>query len=77
MKWILRVVLFFVLFSWCYGGYLSVLEDESADRWIGFGILAFAMVLLPLFLWYRYKNKKLEDYTFKIDNKNTKKSENQ
>lgn len=77
MKWILRVVLFFVLFSWGYGGYLSVLEDQSADRWIGFGILAFAMVLLPLFLWYRYKNKKLEDYTFKIDNKNTKKSENQ
>lgn len=77
MKWVLRVILIFILSAWGYGGYLNLNEDKEADRWIGTGILVFALVLLPLFLWYRYKNKKLEDYTFKNDNETTKKSENQ
>jgi len=77
MKWVLRIILIFVLSCWGYGGYLNIIEDPEADRWIGTGILVFALVLLPLFLWYRYKNKKLEDYTFKNDNEIIKKSENQ
>jgi len=77
MKWVLRILLIFVLSSWGYGGYLNLQEEQGADAWFGIGILVLALVLMPLFLWHRYKSRKLEDYIFKFDNENGKKSENQ
>jgi hypothetical protein len=41
------------------------------------GVLTSALVLMPVFLWHRYKNKKLEDYMFKFDNKKDENTENQ
>lgn len=41
------------------------------DRIIGLSVLAFAFILMPIFLYVRWKGKKLEDYT--LSDKNMKK----
>lgn len=77
MKWVLRILMVFVCSSWGYGGYLNLKEEQGADTWLGIGILVLALVLMPLFLWYRYKSRKWEDYVFKFDNKDIKNSDYQ
>ena len=54
-------------------GYYFLLNDEVelGDRIIGLAILAFAFILMPIFLVVRWRGKKLEDYT--LSDKNIKK----
>ncbi|MDZ7612603.1 MAG: hypothetical protein U5K51_01895 [Flavobacteriaceae bacterium] len=40
---------------------------EQGDKFIGFGVLLFAFVLLPLFLYHRYHGKDLSQYRFRMD----------
>lgn len=67
MKYILRLLVFTFLGFIVYGYYLNSQVVESGNKWIGIGVLIMAFVLMPLFLWSRYKNKKLKD--FKLDPK--------
>lgn len=41
------------------------------DRILGISVLAFAFILMPIFLVVRWRGKKLEDYT--LSDKNIKK----
>jgi len=54
-------------------GFYYRLNDELllGDRIIGLSVLAFAFILMPIFLYVRWKGKKLEDYT--LSDKNMKK----
>jgi hypothetical protein len=49
-----------------------VIREENdfilGEKIIGFSVLLGSFIFLPLFLFYRYKNKKLSDYTFKNKN---------
>jgi len=66
MKTIIKILFFFNLALFFYGGYLQyIAEDPGYQKIMGSGVLLLVFVLLPLFLWYRYKDKKLEDYQFK------------
>lgn len=38
------------------------------DRIIGLSVLAFAFILMPIFLVVRWRGKKLEDYTLSDNN---------
>jgi hypothetical protein len=77
MKYILRILIVLFISFIIYGYYLNSLVGKSGDKWIGIGVLIMAFVLMPLFLWSRYKNKKLTD--FKLDPKlfNPKNTDNQ
>ncbi|HSJ11550.1 MAG TPA: hypothetical protein VK916_02630 [Gillisia sp.] len=54
-------------------GFYYRLNDDLVfgDRIIGLSVLAFAFILMPIFLYVRWKGKKLEDYT--LSDKNMKK----
>ena len=54
-------------------GFYYRLNDDMVlgDRIIGLSVLAFAFILMPIFLYVRWKGKKLEDYT--LSDKNMKK----
>lgn len=54
-------------------GFYYRLNDDMllGDRIIGLSVLAFAFILMPIFLYVRWKGKKLEDYT--LSDKNMKK----
>ena len=77
MKYVIRILFFIVLAFIGYGFYIKNTIGDEGDKWVGIGVLLSALVLMPIFLWHRYKNKKLEDYSFKFDKKNTENTENQ
>ncbi|HSP40581.1 MAG TPA: hypothetical protein VLN46_04045 [Gillisia sp.] len=53
-------------------GFYYRMNDELilGDRIIGISVLAFAFILMPIFLAVRWRGKKLEDYT--LSDKNMK-----
>lgn len=46
------------------GFYLKNAGDANGEIIIGLGVLLIAFVLMPLFIYHRYKNKKMRDFTF-------------
>jgi hypothetical protein len=58
-------------------GYFQKSNELNGEKWIGMGVLLISFVLMPLFIYHRYKNKSVKDYlmtNFKQDNE---KPENQ
>ena len=77
MKYIIRILLAIVLGFIAFGYYHKNSGHEEGDKWIGIGILIMAFILMPLFIYHRYKNKNLNDYMFKTDKKDSENIENQ
>jgi len=77
MKYLIKILLVIVIAFIIYGYYIKNTVGNIGDKWVGIGVLICALVLMPVFLWHRYKNKNLDDYRFDISNKKDKKSENQ
>ena len=65
MKILLRLLLVSCLGLIGYGYYLNTDAAGSGEKFIGIGVLVFAFILMPLFIYYRYKNKDLRNYSFK------------
>lgn len=64
MKYVIIFVLVLTLGMLVTGFYLKNAGDANGDIVIGLGILMVAFVLMPLFIYHRYKNKNLSDFTF-------------
>ncbi len=67
MKLTIRIILFIVLIDFVVGFYLLNQDHHLGNTIVGIGVLAFALILMPLFLYYRYRGKKLKDYTLNKD----------
>ena len=65
MKTALRIILVICLILIGAGSYLNLETSGSGERFVGIGALIFAFVLMPLFIFHRYKNKDLSNYSFK------------
>ena len=72
MKYVLKV-LFLTFFIVICGGYYvkETLDYNQGEKIIGIGVLFGAFIYLPLFLYHRWKDKKISDYT--LNNENLKK----
>lgn len=46
-----------------YGFFIKSTNEQLANRYIGFSVLALAFIFLPLFIYFRYKGKDLKKYT--------------
>ena len=58
-----------ILISLAIGIYLKNSVDAiMGERIIGFTVLTGAFIYLPLFLYHRWKDKRLQDYTFSEEN---------
>ena len=69
MKLFLRAFFVYILSSLFYGIYhKSQINFEEGERIIGFSVLVGAFLLLPLFLYHRWKGKRLQDYTLSEEN---------
>lgn len=63
MKYVLWLLFFSVLGGIAVGYYIKNTDnDVMGDRIIGLSVLAMAFVLMPLFIYHRYRNKKMEDF---------------
>jgi hypothetical protein len=48
--------------------HLKAIEKAFSEKLIGFGVLGLFFVFMPLFIYYRWKDKKLSDYTLTAEN---------
>ena len=72
MYLIMKILVMLILGGVGTGFYYRINNDLIlGDRIIGLSVLAFAFILMPIFLYVRWKGKKLEDYT--LSDKNMKK----
>ncbi len=72
MNLILKILGLLILAAIGTGFYFRLNEDTLlGDKIIGIAVLASAFILMPIFLYVRWKGKKLEDYT--LSDKNFKK----
>lgn len=68
MKYIIRILFFLFVGFVSFGYYHKNSGNTEGDKWVGIGILIMALVLMPLFVYHRYKGKDLNKYKFKLDN---------
>ena len=62
-------VLFTISLILIISGY--IIEDINSEKFIGVGTLLLFFIVIPLFLYYRWQNKKLKDFI--LDNEELKK----
>lgn len=65
MKHILRVILIIVIAMLISGFYLKSTGDYTGEIIVGIGVLIIAFILMPLFIFHRYKNKDLKSFELK------------
>ena len=66
MNKILKTLFFLIILGLFIGSIVSFKSTNSiGEKIIGFSVLIGAFIFLPLFLYYAYKDKNLNDYTFK------------
>ena len=76
MKYLLRILVLLILVFISFG-YYQKNNGLNGDKWIGIGILLVAFVLMPLFLYFRFKNKEVRERMLNFDLKPKKDPENQ
>jgi len=64
MKFLIIFILILTLGMLGTGFYLKNSGDANGEIVIGLGVLLVAFILMPLFIYHRYKNKKMSDFTF-------------
>lgn len=76
MKILLKILLFIVLSLWILGVYFHFTNNPLSVKCIGIGVLLLTLVLMPLFIYHRYKDKDMDVYRLDLfQNSSDKKEE--
>ena len=65
MKYIISILTFAVFTSILIGFFT---ENEYSQKFIGFGVLGLFLVVVPMFSYYRWKDKDVKDYLITKEN---------
>lgn len=69
MNTILKILTILILLAIGTGFYFRLTDEILiGDRIIGIAVLASTFILMPLFLYHRWKGKRLKDYTLSDEN---------
>lgn len=69
MKYVIRILFIAVITLVCIGYYYKNTGNHSiGDKWVGIGILGASFILMPLFIYHRWRNKKVKDYMLTEEN---------
>lgn len=69
MNTVLKILGILILIAIGVGFYYRTFEDVLlGDQIIGLAVLASAFILMPIFLYVRWKGKRLKDYTLTKEN---------
>lgn len=71
------ITLIIIIFGFISFGYIQKYNGLNGDKWIGIGILLVTFVLMPLFLYSRFKNKETRNRMLNFDLKKKEESDNQ
>lgn len=72
MKYFIQVLVIIVIAGIATGYYLKSQGDESGDVVIGVSVLLIAFVFMPLFIYYRYKDKDIKNFKITLFNDDDK-----
>jgi RsiW-degrading membrane proteinase PrsW (M82 family) len=64
MKYVLITLLIAIIGVLSFGFYTKSEGNPNGEIIIGICVLAIAFVFMPLFIFHRYKNKNIKDFTF-------------
>ena len=67
MKYILIILIIALLGVGIFAHYYEFQEENFDQKVIGICILTFSFIWMPLFIYYRYRNKKKEDFILSKD----------
>ena len=70
MKTLLKILFILFLVWMTIGIYLLNIEHEKAQIVMGIGVMYMSFILMPIFIYYRYKDGKYKKYI--IENKDKK-----
>ncbi|WOD45273.1 hypothetical protein [Hwangdonia lutea] len=62
------IIIFFLVVSIALITSGFLLETAYSQQLIGFGVLALFLIVFPLFSYYRWKDKKIQDYMLTKEN---------
>lgn len=69
MKLVLKILAIAIFLAIGVGFYFRLTDDVLlGDRIIGISVLVSAFILMPIFLYVRWKGKRLQDYTLSQEN---------
>ncbi len=69
MKYIIRTLFIAIVVLICVGYYFKNSGDHTTgDKLVGVAILAASFILMPIFIYHRWKNKKVKDYMLTEEN---------
>ncbi|MBP2833254.1 hypothetical protein J8281_13755 [Aquimarina sp. U1-2] len=69
MKYVIRILFIGVVVLVCTGYYYKNSGNHAfGDQLVGIGILAASFVLMPIFIYYRWKDRKVKDYMLTDEN---------
>lgn len=69
MKYILKTLFIAIIIAVGIGYYYKNTGDHlTGDKMVGIGILAASFILMPLFIYHRWKGKKVKDYMLNEEN---------
>lgn len=77
IKIILKILFFAVLSGIIYGLYQIQTQNVLGEKIVGVSVLVLCFVLMPLFIYQRYKGKDLSRYQFKNPHDSSKSTDNQ
>ncbi len=68
MKLFLQLLFVSILATILFGFYVKEDPNYNSDAIIGVGVLLFSFILMPFFIYYRWKDKKVADYMLTKEN---------
>ncbi|MEZ4777880.1 MAG: hypothetical protein R2786_00665 [Flavobacteriaceae bacterium] len=68
MKYFLVVLFTLILITLCVGFYIKTENFETGNLLIGLSVAAIFLVLMPLFIYHRWKDKNVKDYMLTKEN---------
>ncbi|MDY8136856.1 hypothetical protein [Aquimarina sp. 2201CG5-10] len=78
MKYVIRILFITIIILISVGYYFkNTGNHDTGDKWVGIGILATSFILMPIFIYHRWKNKKVKDYMLTEENLKKMKEFNQ
>lgn len=69
MKYFIRILFIIVTGMILIGYYFKNSGNQQVgDKWVGLGILLASFILMPAFIYHRWKNKNVKDYMLTEEN---------
>ncbi|MBV1923152.1 MAG: hypothetical protein KUG68_03895 [Flavobacteriaceae bacterium] len=68
MKYLILLLLCASIVGVCYGFYIKPTQPENGDLFIGSSVALGFLIVMPLFIYHRWKNRSVKDYMLTKEN---------